>query len=195
MGLSGLQSLITDIEGQPGWQARRQFGQVVDYWPKAVGYGVARQTKPASIQRHVLYVTVANASWVQTLTLERRRILHKLNRLLAMPLEDIRFSSAKWHAKPVRVQQSDSDWVKNHPSYMGRTLEQPVKPTTSPIPSATSPNQRRTKTPEEAYALWATLKKTQQKSQEICPECQCACPPGEIARWTMCSLCIVKTWK
>ncbi|MEA5465086.1 DUF721 domain-containing protein [Leptothoe sp. PORK10 BA2] len=189
MGLSGLQSLITDIESQPGWQARRQFSQVVDYWPKAVGYVVARQTKPASIQRHVLYVTVANASWVQTLTLERRRVLHQLNRLLALPLEDIRFSSAKWHDKPVRITQPDSDWVKNHPSYMGPT----GAPRQAKIQGTAAPDQA--KTPEEAYALWVTRKKMQQKSQETCPECQCACPPGEIARWTMCALCIVKTWK
>lgn len=191
MGFSGLQSLITDIEAQPGWQTRRQFGQVVEYWPKAVGYVVARQTKPASIQRHVLYVTVANASWAQTLTLERRRILHKLNRLITLPLEDIRFSSAKWHVKPVRIEQPVSDWVRKHPSYVGHPSHE--RETTTD--TTTAPKQEHTKTPEEAYALWVTIKKTQQKYQEICPECQCACPPGEIARWRMCALCIVKTWK
>ncbi|NEQ53941.1 MAG: DUF721 domain-containing protein [Leptolyngbya sp. SIO3F4] len=183
MGLSGLQSLITDIQAQPGWQRRRQFSQVVDYWPKAVGYIVARQTKPDSIQRHVLYVTVANASWVQTLTLERRRILHKLNRLLTTPLDDIRFSSARWHSRPVRISQPENDWVKAHPSYLGE-----------PQP-AEIPQQEQTKTPEEAYAKWVVLKKNQQKLQETCPECECACPPGEIARWGMCAPCIVKTWK
>ena len=183
MGFSGLRSLITDIEAHPTWQARRQFRQVVEYWPKAVGYRVARQTKPVSIQRHVLYVTVANASWAQTLTLERRRILHKLNRLLAMPLDDIRFSSAQWHTKPMRAKATVSDWVKAHPSYIGA-------PETE-----ISTEQEPTKTPEEAYALWATLKKQQQKSQEICPECQCACPPGELARWSMCAPCVAKTWK
>ena len=183
MGFSGLQSLITDIETQPGWQARRQFSQVVDYWPKAVGYVVARQTKPESIQRHVLYVTVANASWAQTLTLERRRILHKLNRLLAMPLDDIRFSSARWHAKPIRRNQPVSDWVKAHPSYLGE-----------PKPGEVHQKEP-ARTPEEAYAAWVIMKKSQQKLQEICPECECACPPGEIARWNMCAPCIVKVWK
>ncbi|MGD1858194.1 MAG: DUF721 domain-containing protein [Leptolyngbyaceae cyanobacterium] len=180
MGFSGLRSLIVDIEAQPGWQARHQFGQAVEYWPKAVGYVVARQTKPASIQRDILYVTVANASWAQTLTLERRRILHKLNRLLAIPLKDIRFSSARWHAKPV-PQQPENDWIKAHPSYIG-TIK------------TDQPSQNPTKTPEEAYADWMRVKKSQQKLQEVCPECKCACPPGEIARWNMCAPCIVKTW-
>lgn len=183
MGFSGLRSLIGDIEAHPTWQRRRQFSQVVEYWPKAVGYVVARQTKPASIQRHILYVTVANASWCQTLTLERRRILHKLNRLIKTPLEDIRFSSAQWHARPVRKTQSVSNRFQDHPSYIGET-------DTEILPKPAS-----TKTPEEAYALWVTIKKNQQKLQEICPECQCSCPPGEIARWTMCAPCIVKTWK
>lgn len=186
MGFSGLQSLITDIETQPGWQARRQFTQVVEYWPKAVGYGVARQTKPDSVQRQVLYVTVANASWAQTLTLERRRILHKLNRLIAIPLNDIRFSSARWHAKPILPQQSENAWIKAHPSYIGHPNPSPIRDASTPAP---------TKTPEDAYATWVTIKKKQQKLQEICPQCQCACPPGEIARWSMCAPCIVKTWK
>ncbi|MDV3349476.1 DUF721 domain-containing protein [Leptothoe sp. LEGE 181152] len=183
MGFSGLRSLITDIEAHPNWQSRRQFAQVVEYWPKTVGYVVARQTKPVSIQRHILYVTVANASWTQTLTLERRRILHKLNRLIAVPLHDIRFSSAQWHTKPVRKTQPVSDWVKAHPSYLGETDSEEL------------PQETSTKTPEEAYALWANMKKKQQESQEICPQCHCHCPPGEIARWTMCALCITKTWK
>ncbi|MEM1240745.1 MAG: DUF721 domain-containing protein [Cyanobacteria bacterium P01_H01_bin.26] len=180
MGFSGLRSLITNIEAHPEWQARRQFQQVVEHWPKAVGYAVARHTKPASIQRHVLQVTVANASWAQTLTLERRRILHKLNRQLAIPLNDIRFSSAQWHTKPLRKQQPASDWLKAHPSYIGETV---------------APKQEQSKTPEEAYKLWVAVKKKQQKLQEICPECQCSCPPGELARWGMCAPCITKTWQ
>ena len=183
MGFSGLRSLITDIEARPSWQARQQFGQVTEYWPKAVGHLVARQTKPVSIQRHVLYVSVANASWAQTLTLERRRILHKLNHLVKIPLEDIRFSSGQWHTKPIRRAQPASDWIKAHPSYVGTPTAE------------TSSEQLPTKTPEDAYTQWVAIKKKQQQSQELCPECHCPCPPGEIARWTMCSICIVKTWK
>lgn len=183
MGFSGLRSLMADVESHPGWQSRRQFRQVVDFWPKVVGYAVARQTKPSSIQRHVLYVTVANASWAQTLTLERRRVLHKLNHLIAIPLSDIRFSSAQWHTRPVRSQQFVNDWLKAHPSYVGELETEDV------------PEQNQLKTPEEAYALWATLKQKQQKLQKTCPECQCACPAGELARWNMCAICIVKTWK
>ncbi|MEM7066863.1 MAG: DUF721 domain-containing protein [Cyanobacteria bacterium P01_B01_bin.77] len=188
MGFSGLRSLMTDLETDPGWQARRQFRQVGEYWPKAVGYSVARQTKPVSIQRHVLYVTVVNASWTQTLTLERRRILHKLNRLLAIPLEDIRFSSAQWHSRPIRRQQPATDWVKAHPSYIGDDIN-------DAIDIETSLKQEQATTPEDAYARWTKIKKTQQKSQKICPECQCFCPPGELSRWTMCALCIAKSWK
>lgn len=183
MGFSGLRSLITDIEARPSWQSRRQFAQVTEYWPKAVGYAVAKQTKPASVQHHILYVTVANPSWAQTLTLERRRILHKLNQLLAKPLDDIRFSSAQWATKPIRKPQPANDWLKAHPSYIGATDHQTPAQQTPP------------KTPEEAFAQWANIKKKQQKSQELCPVCQCSCPPGEIARWTMCALCITKTWK
>lgn len=184
MGFSGLRSLIGDLESDSGWQARRQFRQVVEYWPKAVGYIVARQTKPVSIQRHILYVTVANASWAQTLTLERRRILHKLNQLIALPLDEIRFSSAQWHSRPVRRQQQPAnDWVKAHPSHIG------------PIDTTDLPDQEPSQTPEDAYRSWVTIKKKQQQLQEICPECQCFCPSGELARWGMCAPCIVKTWK
>ncbi|MBT9310808.1 DciA family protein [Leptothoe kymatousa] len=183
MGFSGLRSLITDMEANPSWQARRQFRQVGNYWPKAVGYVVARQTKPVSIQRHILYVDVANASWAQTLTLERRRILHKLNQLLAMPLDDIRFSSAQWHSKPRQAQQPDNDWIRTHPSYVGK------------LDTDEALEQAPATTPEEAYRGWVSIKKEQQKHQELCPECECFCPSGELARWGMCAPCIVKKWQ
>lgn len=178
---SGLGSLLSDLEKSPSWQSRRQFRQVVDYWPKAVGHLVARQSKPVGIRDRMLYVSVANGSWAQTLTLERRRILHKLNQFLASPIADIRFSSARWHVKP--TQPPTTPLLAAHPSY----VELP--------PEALSDDQQgQSANAEAAYRRWAAAQRLQQQHQPLCPECACPCPQGELKRWNMCALCIAKTW-
>ncbi|MEM9163188.1 MAG: DUF721 domain-containing protein [Cyanobacteria bacterium P01_F01_bin.4] len=210
MPLEGLNSLIKGLETQPSWQNRRQFKQVVTHWPKTVGYAVARQTRPVSLKRNVLYVTVASAAWAQTLGFERPRILRKLNKYLQPPLQDIRFSTAQWTQKPTQPQGTISDELKHHPSYLGpinrghsgagtgsrtedeeRTARakpaQGTKPTTDP--------DSRSQSARDAFQQWSTLIRAQQKQQSTCPECQCQCPPGELKRWQLCALCAVKKWK
>ncbi|MBE9064644.1 DciA family protein, partial [cf. Phormidesmis sp. LEGE 11477] len=71
MGLEGLSSLIKGLENQDSWQTQRQFRLVLQHWPKAVGFAVARQTRPVSICRSELYVAAATSVWAQTLTYER----------------------------------------------------------------------------------------------------------------------------
>lgn len=210
MPLEGLNSLIKGLETQPSWQNRRQFRQVVTHWPKAVGYAVARQTRPVSINRNVLYVTVASAAWAQTLGFERTRILRKLNKHLKPTLQDIRFSTAQWTQKNTKPQGTISDELKNHPSHMGpinpellgsgsgsgaeggeRTNRIKQAQDTKPIANPKGQSQ----TAHAAFQRWSALIQAQQKQQATCPKCQCQCPPGELKRWQCCALCAAKNWK
>lgn len=183
MALEGLQSLIQGLEKQASWEAGRQLRQVLNHWPKAVGYLVARQTRPVGIQRQVLYVAVANSSWAQTLTFERSRILQKLNPLLPSPLKDIRFATALWARRPASF-NTGSEAEAVHPSYLPPVFRnaRTADAGQTPLDAAA------------AFQRWADRVRTQQRGLPPCPQCQCPCPPGELERWQMCSLCAAKRW-
>ena len=146
MSFEPLKSVIGTLEQQPSWQTRRQFYQVVQYWPKAVGHLVARQTRPVSIQRQVLYVSVSTAAWAQTLTFERQHILAQLNGRLSCPLSDLKFSAAQWRQSPAPGRrQPDSEWLRQHPSYVRPTAPAQTEATKAEAakaePSPTTPSR------------------------------------------------------
>jgi len=193
MPFEPLKSLIGSLEQQPHWQTRRQFYQVLEYWPKAVGHLVARQTRPVSIQRQVLYVSVSTAAWAQTLTFERRRILTQLNDRLACPLSDLKFSAAQWRQSPEpRQRQADSELIRQHPSYV--TPKTGSEQLSTPLPDASGESDN-TNGAQQAFARWSQQIRTSHVHQSLCPTCQCHCPPGELKRWQMCALCAVKQWQ
>lgn len=184
MALEGLNGLIKGLENQDSWQAQRQFRLVVQHWPKSVGFAVARQTRPVSIQRSTLYVATATAAWAQTLAYERLNILRKLNRHQRHPIKNIRFSTAQW-AQIQRGQQgssSSSQKDEQHPSYVGIAAKAGAQ--------VAPPHD-----PAEAFARWAQTVQRMQRSQVVCPRCQCRCPQGELDRWAVCALCAAKQWK
>jgi predicted nucleic acid-binding Zn ribbon protein len=185
MAMEGLNTLITKLEGQTSWQARRQFRKIVEYWPKSVGYAVARQTRPISLQRQVLQVATSTSAWAQTLMMERPRILKKLNHYLPTPVKEIRFSTAQWSMNAINTNtRVGMQLFSNHPSYIGSQTEVNTQES----------NTSKKLTPYEAFEIWSTRIQAQQKHQSICPACKCPCPIGEIERWDICALCATKNW-
>lgn len=181
MVLESLEGLIQGLENQASWQTQRQFRQVLQHWPKAVGYAVARKTRPINIQRGTLYVATATAAWAQTLAYERLHILSKLNRHQHQPLKGIRFSSAQW-AQALPSLNPASVIATQHPSYIGEVTNL----------DAIAPNP---KTPIEAFQRWASTIRQIQSTQAICSQCRCRCPQGELDRWAICALCATKQWQ
>lgn len=184
MALEGLSSLIKGLENQDSWQTQRQFRLVLQHWPKAVGFAVARQTKPISIHRAELYVAAATSVWAQTLTYERFKILRKLNRHQLQPIRNIRFSTAQWTSPMADIAAIERSRLSNqlgtrHPSYTGQT--------TQPFETAAT-------TPLEAFDRWADVIQKMQRNQVLCPNCRCRCPQGELDRWSVCALCASKRW-
>ena len=182
MSLEGLSHLIRGLESQESWRVQRQFRTVITHWPKAVGFAVARNTRPTGIQRDVLYVATATAAWAQTLSYERYNILKKLNCHQRQPLKGIRFSTAQWARQDQPPPPSRSN--RQHPSYIG---EVPSLPLGEPSSEADE------RTPAIAFNRWAIAMQEMQKTQALCPQCQCHCPQGELSRWAVCALCAAKS--
>ncbi|HZG39941.1 MAG TPA: DUF721 domain-containing protein [Nodosilinea sp.] len=189
MPLDSIHNVIHQLEQQPRWRSRGQFRQVLNQWTAVVGEGVARQAAPVRLDQDVLHVAVANPMWAQTLSLERRRILAKLNDRLNLNLHDIRFSSGDWYRQNKSAQPSPAavfspadlpDWLRQHPSFEPRAI--PV-------------SNQRPQTPEESFDRWATLTQQLAAQQPRCPQCRCACPLGELKRWGRCSICAAQGFK
>ncbi|MEM9003344.1 MAG: DUF721 domain-containing protein [Cyanobacteria bacterium P01_F01_bin.86] len=178
MALEGLKELIQGLESQDSWQTQRQFRLVLQHWPKAVGFAVARKTRPIGIQRNTLYVATATAAWANTLSYERLNILKKINQNQRNHLKNIRFSTAQWSSKSPSPQANVAN--AQHPSYVGQVPTLPK-----------SPEQ----TPTEAFGRWASTIQKMQSHQAMCPRCKCHCPQGELDRWAVCALCATKQWQ
>ncbi len=180
MALEDLEGLIKGLESQESWQAQRQFRLVVQYWPKTVGFAVARQTRPVSIQRATLYVATSTPVWAQTLFYERIKILKKLNRHQRQPIKNIRFSTAQWGQLPRPTRPATS--LKQHPSY--------IEPAIAPQVFKDPPQ-----TPLEAFNRWAQAIQQNLAVQAFCPQCRCHCPQGELDRWDICAMCAAKSMR
>lgn len=177
MTWQSLPSLLQRLEQQPTWQSHAHFQQVLRHWPMVVGDLVAPQTRPIAVRRGVLSVATASAVWAQNLSFERQRILAKLNPHLAQPLTDIHFSTAQWSEVPLNT-RTDRSEGQAHPSF-----------TPSALPPNTTTAMIAPSTPDRAFEQWQHALQHQRQQFPLCPQCQCPTPPGELARWTVCSLC------
>ncbi|MFB2646521.1 DUF721 domain-containing protein [Raphidiopsis sp. BLCC-F218] len=163
--------------------------RLLNFWTEIVGVKVARETRPLSIRRHVLWVATSSAAWSQNLTFGRYAILLKLNERLKQlqisALTDIRFSTAQWNEiAQNQTQETFSGQIdsQEHPSYL-----------------AQSTNINRTNQiaqPEVSVQMvfenWFRTKQVQDSHLPLCPQCHCPSPPGELERWSICSPCAAK---
>lgn len=177
MTWQSLSSLLQHLEQQPTWQSHAHFQRVLRHWPMVVGELVAQHTRPIALRRGVLSVATASAVWAQNLSFERQRILAKLNPYLAQPLTDIHFSTAQWFEVPLNTPTDRSEGAA-HPSFT------PSAPTPDVTTTMVAPT-----TPDRAFERWQQSLQQQRQPFPRCPQCQCPTPPGELSRWTVCSLC------
>ncbi|MFM7470682.1 MAG: DciA family protein [Nodosilinea sp.] len=193
MAFDSLARLIDEFEQQPNWHRQARFRQVLRHWSGVVGAVVAGQAIPVRLERQVLYVAVANAMWGQTLTLERLTILTRLNPQLGFEVKDIRFSPADWYHRasetpaPSLPQPSPlPDWLRHHPSFDARLWSTIAPPRTDYPAAIAAPDA------QASFRRWASLNQRQTAQWLLCPRCHCPCPPGEMKRWSRCSLCAAK---
>ncbi|MBD2664100.1 hypothetical protein B6N60_03718 [Richelia sinica FACHB-800] len=178
MSLKSVNDILGALKQTPQWE-EPPFQKLLKLWPEVVGAGVAKHTRPLSIQRDVLWVATSSAAWAQNLTFGRQNILSKLNQQLSIPIADIRFSTADWKKSPLKPQNFTAS-ATDHPSYLEH---QTITPSEFP------PGVNNAQT---AFENWAKAIKERSHNLPLCPQCHCPTPPGELQRWGVCCLCVAK---
>ena len=179
---------IDHVLGQLGDRYRaydQQHSQrLLRAWVEAVGPVVAVQTRPLSIYNDVLRVATSSSAWAQNLVFERQRILVKLNVLLSSSLVDIKFSPAQWQEQPRSVLNASlqAQLWQQHPSRITEAQQISVQ------------RSEALTEPLQAFRHWRNLMRSRTQNMPVCPRCQCPTPPGELKRWSLCSLCAAKQW-
>lgn len=188
MSFQSLQQVLGVLEHRDSWKKRQQLRQLVVCWAEVVGSAVAAQTRPLFIQRQVLQVATSSSAWAQNLAFERCRILEKLNARLphsvSDAITDIRFSPAQWQSPEndaPKPSESSILW-QAHPSQVALPPRLPHAP---PLP----------KDPQMAFQHWAKTVRDRSRHLPACPVCHSPTPPGELDRWSVCSLCAAKLMK
>ena len=70
--------------------------KLLEAWSDAVGEAGVKNSKPYSLNKGVLNVTVKNSSWSQELSLKKRWVLKKLQVVLGKDqIHDIRFKTGQ----------------------------------------------------------------------------------------------------
>ncbi len=157
-------------------------------WHEIVGDVLALQTRPLSIQRHLLRVATSSAAWAQNLTFERQSLLIKVNQKLVTPVTDIHFSTAGWHISPIREKKPELPSPSQHPSYLGESID--IINAIATDVSVVDKEQASSR--NKAFEAWANAVKVRSHKLPLCPECQCPTPSGELQRWDVCALCAAK---
>ncbi len=121
-GSETLSSLLKKVAYRHGLERRIARGKVWEIWQSAVGEAIARHAWPRGFREGSrLVVAVADAVWMQQLSLQKALLLEVLNRHLPddAKLEDIRFVQAD-------VEKLRRQWIKGAKKSRRRRLP-PVK--------------------------------------------------------------------
>ena len=71
-------------------------------WKIIVGELLAERSTPEKYEHHVLFVKVANPTWMQELVLIKPQIISRMNNLLDLQVNDIIFMAGSKHARKYR---------------------------------------------------------------------------------------------
>ncbi|MEI6429615.1 MAG: DUF721 domain-containing protein [Pseudanabaena sp. ELA607] len=112
--------ILSQLPNQTTWQQRCRLLHIHNYWTDLVGASVAQQSEPETVVKGILYVNVSSPIWANALTFERLRLLEKINQQLGkaslLPIDDIRFSTAKWATQRAKKTTVKPD-LSAHPSW------------------------------------------------------------------------------
>lgn len=179
MSFQNLQSILGAIEPHYDSPDRQQLRQILEHWIDLVGADIASQTQPIAIQRNILEVATPSPVWTQTLVFKRPSILKKIRDLVAVDLSDIRFSTVQWRTESQQTAIAEDLW-QNHPCQLPA------------IPEAIETQLALFSDSQTAFDRWSSTIQNRAKHLPLCPECDSPTPPGELDRWSVCSICAAK---
>lgn len=169
MAWESLKQIIETIEQQPAWQKQQQFRQLLQAWEQIIEPPAAAHCRPYALDRQILWVATANAAWAQNLSLQRSRLLKRLNQLLEEPVKQLRFSPAHW------------------------TEKREIAASFSQVSAVT--NLESAPYSDEALNNFKQAISAKNSAFPECPQCHCPTPPKELERWSVCGFCILQYWK
>lgn len=187
--IESIGAILKSFHRGAAWQQQQEFDHLVRSWSEVVGPVVSQHTHPLELRDGRLLVATSNAVWAQQLRFECPRILAKLNAQLAQPLQEIRFSPARWHQPSVPTTELSNTATRQHPSR--RSPDTGNNPTTN-LPLKPSFDRAVAQTPQAAFQQWADQIRARSQGLPSCPQCGCPTPPGELQHWSVCALCAVK---
>ncbi len=83
--------LLPGLLHDKGWEKQVELHSIFPKWKELVGEEVSEHAEPLKIERGVLWLEVANSSWLQQLQYEKIPLLEKLNFFLRLSsLRDIK---------------------------------------------------------------------------------------------------------
>jgi predicted nucleic acid-binding Zn ribbon protein len=92
MSLISIATIVTDIQGQPGWEGVRDWGLIIQAWTDCVSPAIASRSRPKSLSREILTIATNSASLAHQLTFGRQALCQQLNTRLTTPIADLRFA-------------------------------------------------------------------------------------------------------
>lgn len=85
-------AILKRLTTKMGIETRLEMEKAVVLWEEVVGAKVARRARAEAVRGGILFVRVANSTWLQELSLLKEGIIERLNSLLeAQVVEDIVF--------------------------------------------------------------------------------------------------------
>ena len=91
-GAGTLEALLKKVMKDLGKKGKLTEEDVIAIWGKEVGSEAAKRTRPTSIRKGTLFVTVDDSSWMYELTLKKRDLVKELaGKFKGRKVKDIRF--------------------------------------------------------------------------------------------------------
>lgn len=178
MGFNSLERVLESLRILERSPTQQQLQILNKSWLELLGQ-FADYSCPITIERHTLYVATVSPTLAQELTLQSMDILKKVNQLLPTPVEKIHFSTAQWQKKTLATIRQD--------------LTESIHPSSLLLPQPRNTTEKLTKPNKhvlEQFQRWRNILQQISNGLPLCPKCQAPTPPGELERWSVCSICM-----
>ncbi|MEM8830926.1 MAG: DciA family protein [Cyanobacteria bacterium P01_G01_bin.19] len=199
MDLNSVETILRQLEQQPGWEKFREYRLLLDAWKKTVNSNTVKYTRPLYINRQILWVAADSASRAQELSFQRYTLLKRLNKQLSFNLKDIRFSASNWHQTNYQSRTTAEiifPIARQHKRQKPKNNLRNASVFERDSENISDRTDAKSKAREAARRWLNKVSDTQQGSSTLqpCPSCQALTPIREIERWNCCYLCIAKKW-
>lgn len=107
-GLQPVAPIVARALRQAGLDRVMLLAQITRHWEKIAGAQIAAVARPEHIRSRVLFVTVADAIWLQQITFYQAQLLRNIRRVLGdVPLSKLHFALTSRLSEP-NVQVEDT---------------------------------------------------------------------------------------